>query len=213
MPAFVSLERRHFDPALAGRVKASRPSTGIQVAFCSCTSRRRVSTSASVTGSTRRCSVKPPVRLELDLGTDLDMELEFDRPAGLELEIVDVRLGDRLELLAGLGRFPALPDHLFQHGLPDGVTEPLANHPLGGVSLPEAGQAGPLPVVLERLVLRLAHPVHRDRHLERLGGFVFLGLYDRYVRHGRQFSLPQGEGAVGAAARSDADRDGAKTRV
>ena len=146
---------------------------------------------------------------QLDLGTDFDVELEFDRPAGLELEIVDVRLGDRLELLAGLSRFPALPDHLFQHGLPDRVSEPLADHPLGGVSLPEAGQAGPLPVVLESLVLRLANPVHRDRDLERLGGCVFLGFYDRDVRHGRQFSLPQGEGAVGAVPRLGTHRDGA----
>jgi len=77
--------------------------------------------------------------VQLDLGTDFDVELEFDRAAGLELEIVDVRLGDRLELLAGLGRFPALPDHLFKHSLPDGVTKALANHPFGGVSLAKAG--------------------------------------------------------------------------
>jgi hypothetical protein len=34
-----------------------------------------------------------------------------------------------------------LADHLFQHGLPDGVSEPLAPPLLRGVSLAEARQA------------------------------------------------------------------------
>ena len=61
--------------------------------------------------------------IELELGPNLDVQLEFNRTAFFELEIADGGVRDRLERLAGLGGLPTLADDFLEHRLADGVTE------------------------------------------------------------------------------------------
>ena len=67
--------------------------------------------------------------------------------------------------------------------LPDGVAEPLADDGLGRLARAETGQPGPLDVVLERLGLGLAHPVHGHGHSKRLGGRILGGFLDGDLTH------------------------------
>ena len=142
------------------------PSIGSQLAFRSRRSLSCSSTAAGVTGATRRLSENPPVCFSDDRRPHLDVKFELDGAVRLELEVVDVRFGDRLEVLGGPGCFPALPDQLLEHRLADCVAEPLPDHRLRGLPGPETGQPGALPIEPDGLGLGLADPVRRHRHLE-----------------------------------------------
>jgi hypothetical protein len=67
------------------------------------------------------------------------MEFELERLPVLELEFVDVGLGDRLEVAGLEGDIPALPDQLLECSLPDRVAELAAEDGLR--SLPLARRA------------------------------------------------------------------------
>ena len=68
--------------------------------------------STALSGPLRPAALHPEAArpLELELGPDLDQQVELDRAAVLELEIADRGVGDRLERLGGLGGLPALAD-------------------------------------------------------------------------------------------------------
>ena len=143
------LDRRHLDPDhLPGRGLQS-PSTGIQAAFCSWIRASCSSTASSATGGLAALEPEAARPLQLELGPHLDQQLELDRAAVLELEVPDRGIGDRLERLGGLGGLPALADDFLEHGLADGVAEPLADDGLGRLARAEPGQPGALGVVLE----------------------------------------------------------------
>src|SRR6266496_3325010 len=108
--------------------------------------------------------------LQLQLRLQLDVEFERDGSAFFPFQIVDVGIGDGLELFLLLRDAPALLHQLAQRFLPDVIGEFLAHHRGGGLALPEAGQAGALLVGPGGTVLGRLHIVGRNGDLE--GGFA-----------------------------------------
>src|SRR2546423_8514143 len=112
------------------------------------------------------------------------MELECDGSAFLPLQIVNVRIGDRLELFLLLRDAPAFLDELAQCLLPDVLGELLADHGGRHLALAEAGQAGALLIGPRRALLGRLHVVRGDRHLERRFAGLGAGFLDQDgVRH------------------------------
>src|SRR5438876_2522986 len=104
---------------------------------------------------------EPAEALELELGLQLDVKLEGDRRPLLPLQVVDVRVSDRLQLFLLLRDAPALLDELAQRLLTDVVGELFSYHGGRRLALPEAGQPG-------ALLIDLRGALHGDRKSTRL---------------------------------------------
>ncbi len=120
---------------------------------------------------------------ERDGRLHLHQHLELERRAGLELEVPDARVGDRLDGLALARRLPALPDQLLEHRLADGVVVALAHHGHRGLAGAEAGEADPGLVVPDRLRLGGLDPVEGHGHLQGPAPRVGRGGLDGDVGH------------------------------
>ena len=108
--------------------------------------------------------------LERDLGPHLDQQLELDRAAVFELEVLDGGIGDRLERFGRLRSLPALADDLLEHGLPDRRRRTLPDHARRRLARPEPGQPRPLAEVLQRLIFGPPDPLDGHGDAEGLGG-------------------------------------------
>src|SRR3954468_6254963 len=121
---------------------------------------------------------EPPDSIQLQLRPHFYQQLELDRASLFEFQIANRGIGNRFERLTGLGGFPALPNHFFEHRLANGIAEALANDRIWRLPWSKSRQASPLRVVLKGPGLRLADAVNRYRHMQRLGGGIFGGLLD-----------------------------------
>ena len=110
---------------------------------------------------------------QLDVGTDLDVKLEAERLALLELEIVDVRLRRDLELLAVHDFLERLLDERLDHLLSNRVLEALLHHRRRRLARTESRQANARRIAARRLVLGVAHGLDGytdlDQSLEAVG--------------------------------------------
>jgi hypothetical protein len=119
----------------------------------------------------RRTSAPQP--LERNIRLDLHQQLEGHRCAILELQLLDARVGDRLEVLLVDGGAPAVGHQVLKHALADRVA--VRGLPLGGLD-----------------------PIHRD--LDPEGGLagLFLDLADLDVVHADAHHLQSTRGPQGA---------------
>ena len=118
-------------------------STGAQVAFWS---RSVSSCSATVLVGDRRLGARDPEPFrarELELRAHLEVQLEGERLALLELHVVHVRLRGDLQLLALHHFLERLLHQRLEDLLADGVLEPLAHHRRRRLAGPEARAAAP----------------------------------------------------------------------
>jgi hypothetical protein len=111
-----------------------------------------------------------------DLGPHLDVKVEGERLALVELEIVDVRLRDRLQLLALEHFLVRVLHEVLEDFLTDGLREFLAHHRGRSLTGTEPGEPNGGRVPASRLLLGVADRLDGDRDLEEsLGAFGLLG--------------------------------------
>src|SRR5437867_12406417 len=110
-----------------------------------------------------------------DLRTDLDVELEGQWLAVVELQLVDMRLRRDLEVLAVHNFLEGLLNQRLDHLLADGILEPLLDQLRRRFAGPKAGKSHSRRVASCRLLLCLAHRLDRHLHFEQaLGSVAFL---------------------------------------
>jgi hypothetical protein len=103
---------------------------------------------------------------ELQVGPNLDQELELDGAAVLDLEVAHRGIRDRLERLGFLGLVPALADDVLDDGLADGFLIALAHEGGRGVAGAKPWQPDPAGDLGDGPVLGRTDPVGGDGHLE-----------------------------------------------
>ena len=89
-----------------------------------------------------RVTRKPSRPCKRDLRADLDVKLEAERLALLELEVVDVRLRRDFELLAVHHFLERFLNQRLDHLLPNRVLEALLHHRRRGLARAEARASG-----------------------------------------------------------------------
>jgi len=102
---------------------------------------------------------------------------------GLPLQVVDVRVGDGLELFLLQRHAPALADQLLEGLLPDVVGELLSHDPCRGLAAAESRESRAPLVVGGGALLGLAHVLGRHGHGERRRARLLAGLLDLDVGH------------------------------
>ena len=113
------------------------------------------------------------------------MQLEAERLALLELEVVHVRLRRDLELLAVHHFLERLLNERLEHLLPDRVLEALLDHRRRRLARTESRQPNARRVAARRLVLGVAHGL--DRHADLDQALEAVGLLRR------DFDVHEGE--------------------
>jgi hypothetical protein len=142
-------------------------------AVLSCTVTRSPSFSRSSVGVLVRHGADGPRDAEpvdarqFDLRTHLHVQIECQRLALVELEIVDVRLRRNLEILALEDRLVRFLHEVLDGLLPDGIGEALEHHLRGSLSGAEPGKADLGCITTGRTLGGCAHLVGVDRNLEQ----------------------------------------------
>jgi len=125
--------------------------------------------------------------LERELGLHLHVELEGDGAprSGVPFEVVDVRVGDRLQRLLRQRRLPAFANQVFERLLPNVLGELLLHERGGRLALAEPREPGPPLVSGGSPRLGLLHLLYGHRDGERSGSGLFAGLLDQDGGHAR----------------------------
>ena len=131
--------------------------------------------------------VKPELTLERELGLHLHVELEGDGAprSGVPFEVVDVRVGDRLQRLLRQRRLPAFANQVFERLLPNVLGELPLHERRRRFPLAKPRQPGPPLVGGGGARLRLLHLLHRYGDGEGGGAGLFAGLLDLNGGHAK----------------------------